>query len=183
MRRARLAIATVGVLLPYLARIPGTFVHGGSWISSYFSGGVAGVFLVSAFNALAWGALVFLSFRVRSPVSLIAPTLAGFGFLAFAHSGLDLAADAQSAVAIVFIPVYALPIIGVTFLLSLSVFGRGGVRAPTSISPAPESGLGEGGPPRQEGTGLFSCFTCGARVSFGVSQCPACEQSFHYRRE
>jgi hypothetical protein len=183
MRTARVVIVTVGVLLPYLARIPGTFVHGASWMSSYFSGGIVGVFFVSTFNALAWGCLIFLSFRVRSLVTLIGPGLAGFGFLAFAHNGLDLGADAQNAVAMVFIPVYALPIIGVTFLLSLSAFGRGGRRAAMSISSAPQSGLGEAGPPRPHGTGLFACFTCGARVSFGVSQCQACEQPFRYARD
>jgi hypothetical protein len=185
MRRARLVIVTIGVALPYLARIPGTFVHGGSWMASYFSGGMAGVLIVGAFNALSWGSLVLLSFLVRRSVALIAPALAGFGFLTFAHSRLDLAAGAQNAVAVVFIPVYAVPIIGVTFLLSLAVFGRGSGRAaPTSSEWARESaphGSSEDRPPRQAGTGRFACFNCGGRVNFGVSQCETCEQPFRYR--
>ena len=55
----------------------------------------------------------------------------------------------------------------------------------TSSAPASEAVLdpsGESGPPRQGGSG-FSCFACGARVSFGVSECAACEQAFHYRRD
>jgi len=182
MRRARLVVVTVGVLLPYLARIPGTFVHGASWLSSYFSGGMGGVLLVGAFNALSWGCLVLLSFLVRRPIALVAPALAGFGFLAFAHSGLDLGADAQSAVALAFIPVYAVPIIVVTFLLSLAVLGRGSGRAaPTSNEQAAESVadvFAEGSVPRDEGNRRFACFACGRRVSFGVSHCQTCEQPF-----
>ena len=185
MRRARLVVVTVGVLLPYLARIPGTFVHGASWLSSYFSGGMCGVLFVGAFNALSWGCLVLLSFLVRRPIALVPSALAGFGFLAFAHGGLDLGADAQSAVALAFIPVYAVPIICVTFLLSLAVFGRGGGRAaPTSNGQAAESLadiFAERCAPRDEGDGRFACFACGGRVNFGVSHCQTCEQPFHYR--
>ena len=184
MRQARLAVVTVGVLLPYLARIPGTFVHGARWLSSYFSEGVTGVLFVGAFNALSWGCLVLLSFLVRRPVALVTPALAGFGFLAVAHGGLDLGADPQSAVALAFIPVYAVPIIGVTFLLSLAVFGRGGGRAaPNSIEQAAESVsdvFAQRGAPRHEGNGRFACFACGGSVSFGVSHCQTCEQPFRY---
>jgi hypothetical protein len=46
-------------------------------------------------------------------MAYIFPSLFGFGFLAWAHYSLDLAADAQAAIALVFIPIYALLPIGI----------------------------------------------------------------------
>lgn len=38
----RLWILLVGILLPYLARLPGSLVYGFQWLTSYLEGGVAG---------------------------------------------------------------------------------------------------------------------------------------------
>jgi hypothetical protein len=104
MRKARLIVMLVGILLPYAARLP----HGISWLQQYTDNGIGGGLFLSAFNAIAWGAIIAVSLLYKRPSSLWAPTLLGFGFLAFAHYSLDLAADAQAAVALVFIPIYAL---------------------------------------------------------------------------
>lgn len=63
---------------------------------------------MGAFNAVAWGALLGISFLYRRAISLLVPCAFGFGALAWAHATLDLRADAQSALALIFIPIYAL---------------------------------------------------------------------------
>ncbi len=104
MRRARWVVVLAGVLIPYVARLPG----GIDWLRQYTETGLAGTALLGAFNAIVWGAILFASNFYRRPASLLWPALFGFGFLAYAHGGLDLYADAQAGVAIVFIPIYAL---------------------------------------------------------------------------
>lgn len=104
MRNARLAIVLIGVVLPYVARLPG----GLDWLRQYTSAGIGGWLLLGAFNAIAWGSLLAISLAYRRPLSLLAPAVPGLGYLAWAHYSLDLAADAQAALGILFIPLYAL---------------------------------------------------------------------------
>jgi hypothetical protein len=104
MVKARIAITLLGILLPYVARLP----RGLSWVAQYLDTGLGGFLLIGGFNAVAWGAMVALGSLYRRPVSLLVPSLFGFAFLAWAHYSLDLRADAQSAIALVFIPIYAL---------------------------------------------------------------------------
>ncbi|KRB05108.1 hypothetical protein [Lysobacter sp. Root690] len=104
MRKARLLVMLVGILLPYAARVP----RGIGWLQQYTDNGIGAWLFMGAFNAIAWGAIIAVSFLYKRPSSLWAPVLLGFGFLAFAHYSLDLAADAQAAIALVFIPLYAL---------------------------------------------------------------------------
>lgn len=104
MTAARIAIVILGILFPYIARLPG----GTAWVSHYTGQGVGAFILLGAFNAIAWGSMIALSFLYQRRASLLFPCVAGFAFLAWAHYNLDLAADAQAAVALVFIPVFAL---------------------------------------------------------------------------
>ncbi|GLK89290.1 hypothetical protein [Pseudomonas turukhanskensis] len=104
MRRARLTVFFVGLLLPYAARLPGGVV----WLTAYTNAGVGGWLLLNAFNAIAWGSILAISFLYRRPAYLLAPSLPGFGYLAWAHYTLDLAADAQASLGIIFIPIHAL---------------------------------------------------------------------------
>ena len=104
MNAARLLIVIVGIILPYVVRIP----SGPAWVMQYTSAGVTGFLFLEAFNAIAWGSLLALSLVIRRPVALLIPCLSGFGYLARAHATLDLAADAQAGIALVFIPFYAL---------------------------------------------------------------------------
>lgn len=109
MLKARLAVVLIGILLPYLARL----LAGVERLSQYLNADIRGWVFLQAFNAIAWGSIVAISFLYRRPLSLLAPSLLGFGYIAWAHYSLDLAADAQSALGIIFIPIYALvPIIG-----------------------------------------------------------------------
>jgi hypothetical protein len=104
MRNARFIVVLVGVLLPYAARLP----RGIEWLRQYTDASPGGWLFFAAFNAIAWGAMLAISLMYRRPVSLLAPSLLGFGFLAWAHATVDLKADAQAAIALVFIPIYAL---------------------------------------------------------------------------
>jgi hypothetical protein len=138
---------------------------------------------MQTFNSVVWGSLYALSLWVAKPSPLIAPALSGFAFVGWAHANLDLHAGARDAVALAFIPLHALPIIGVAFLLSVLVLGRG------PITPRPRRISSHGGnddktiPERRgqpAGPGAFSCDTCGAVVKFGASHCRVCERRFEY---
>lgn len=104
MYKARLAVVLIGILLPYLARLPG----GMDWLDQYTGTGLAGALFLGALNALAWGSLLAISFFYRKPLSLFVAALPAFLFLAWTHYSLDLSSDAQSALGIVMFPVYAL---------------------------------------------------------------------------
>ncbi|WP_404296403.1 hypothetical protein [Halomonas sp.] len=104
MRKARLIIVVVGIVLPYLARVP----RGSEWLGQYTDTGFVGWLFFGALNAIAWGCILALSFKYERPVSLLAPCILGFGFLAWAHGTLDLSANPNAAIALVIIPVYAL---------------------------------------------------------------------------
>lgn len=104
MNATRLSVAVVGILLPYLVRIPG----GAAWVEQYTDVGWRGFWLFGAFNAIAWGSIVALSFLFHRPGPLLIPCVLGFGFLAWAHNEVDLASDAQAALALLVIPIVAL---------------------------------------------------------------------------
>lgn len=104
MNVMRLVIVIVGILLPYAVRIP----FGPAWVMQYTSAGVVGFVFLEACNAIAWGSLIALSGVIRRPAALLIPCALGFGYLAWAHATLDLAADAQAGIAVVFIPIHAL---------------------------------------------------------------------------
>lgn len=105
----RIAIVIFGVLLPYLARIPG----GSSWLKQYADSGIGGFLFFGAFNAIAWGAILSFTFLYKNKLPIIAPVLFGFVPLAWVHGTYDLSSDAQAAIGLVFIPIYALAPIAV----------------------------------------------------------------------
>ena len=104
MGKARWIVLLVGVLLPYVVRLP----RGLGWLQQYTHVEFAGWVLLNVANAVAWGAILIASLLYQRPASLLASSLLGFGFLAYAHYGVDLTADAQAGLALLFIPIYAL---------------------------------------------------------------------------
>lgn len=104
MLKIRIAIVVVGILLPYLVRIPG----GSSWLHQYTDVGIGGFLFFGIFNAIPWIAILSFTFLYKRKLSIIAPALFGFIPLAWVHSVYDLSADAQAAIGLVFIPIYAL---------------------------------------------------------------------------
>ena len=104
MIATRILIVIVGIFLPYAARLP----RGTEWVGQYTGTGLNGFLMLEAFNAIAWGSLLGLTFLLRRPTAMLAPCLLGFGFLAWSHATLDLTTDAQAGIGLVLIPIYAL---------------------------------------------------------------------------
>jgi hypothetical protein len=111
MIKSRIAIVAVGILLPYIARLPGVLSQGPQWLWSYFGGGILGALFFGLFNAIAWGAVLAASYSYRNPHAAWFPAVPAFVFLAANHAVLDLASDAQAALGLLFIPVYSLPLV------------------------------------------------------------------------
>lgn len=109
MIKARFMLVVIGIFLPYLARLP----RGSEWLGQYTDAGLGGWLLISGLNAIAWGAILAISFKYERLASLIAPCLLGFGYLAWSHGTLDLSTNPNAPIALVIIPVYALVPIGV----------------------------------------------------------------------
>lgn len=107
MGTARLLIAVVGAVLPFGARLLG----GPEWVGQYTAGGATAILFISAMNAPTWLTLLGLTYVYRRPISLVTPCLMTFGFLAWFHSSLDLSADAQAAIGLVFVPIAAIPFV------------------------------------------------------------------------
>lgn len=110
---ARWLIVVVGVLLPYLVRLPG----GWDWVDQSQPLDWESGLLIGGWNAIVWVALLLISLAYRYPVSLLPPVLAGFGFVGYWHAVTDLREDAQSAIALILIPLYALAPIAVGAVL------------------------------------------------------------------
>ena len=104
MLTIRIAIVISGILLPYLARIPG----GSDWLHQYIDSGIGGFLFFGAFNAIAWGAMLSFTFLYKHKLPIIVPVLFGFVPLAWVHGAYDLSSDAQAAIGLLFIPIYAL---------------------------------------------------------------------------
>jgi hypothetical protein len=121
MITARIAVALIGIALPYLARLPGIFSRGPDWLTSYFGSGPGAFVFFGAFNAINWGAIVLGTLAFRSVPAVFVATIVGFALPIYAHATLDLASDAQAAIGLIFIPIYSLPLVGLGWLLGLGV--------------------------------------------------------------
>ena len=119
MRNARLLVIAIGILLPYLARVPGIFVKGTGWLTSYLEGGLGALVFIAGLQAICWGSILAASLSYRHPASLWFPAVLGFGFVALAHGFLDLSSTSTAAVALVAIPFASLPLVFVGWLLGL----------------------------------------------------------------
>jgi len=104
MQKTRIYIFFIGIILPYMARLPG----GVTWLQQYTDTSISGFLLLQLFNSITWGSILILSnFYKRSEVLLI-PVMFGFGFSAISHYSIDLAADAQASLALIFIPIFSI---------------------------------------------------------------------------
>lgn len=122
MFAARIVAVLAGIMLPYAARV----TRGEEWLMSYIELGWGGFAFIQFFNAFAWGSILLISLLYRRPAALWPPCLLAYGYLAWAHASLNLAADAQAAVALVFIPLYAIPLAAVGGLVGYGLNRRDG---------------------------------------------------------
>ena len=121
MAAARIAVALVGIALPYLARIPGTAARGPEWLTSYFGSGLGAFVFLAGFNAINWGAILLGTLVLRSIPAVAVAAAVGFALPAYGHATLDLASDAQAAVGLILIPIGSLPLVALGSLLGLGV--------------------------------------------------------------
>lgn len=101
-RRVRWAVVLVGVGLPYAAQL------GQAGWQTYMDSGWQGQLFMAALGAVLWLPLLALTWLYRYPLSMLPPALLGLGFALWGHASVDLAADAQAALALIFIPLWAL---------------------------------------------------------------------------
>ena len=120
MKNFRIKVALIGILLPYLARIPGCFIFGLEWLTSYIGSPALGAFLlIQVFNTICWGSIILVSLLFKRVKYAAIPATTGFLILALLHATLNLASDAQAAIGLVFIPFATLPFIGVASIVAV----------------------------------------------------------------
>jgi hypothetical protein len=119
MKSARLLVVVIGILLPFLARIPGALIHGKSWFNAYFDSGLGGLAFISGLQALCWGAVLLASLSYRKPSSIWFPGALGFGFAAIGHGTLDLESGSTAALGLIAIPILSLPVVLIGWLVGL----------------------------------------------------------------
>jgi hypothetical protein len=100
----RLTIAAFGILLPYLARLPGAALKGTSWLTQITGGGIGGILFVGVFNAALWGSILAATNSYRHFRSYAVPTVLGFALPVYGYANVDLASSSTAALALVFIP-------------------------------------------------------------------------------
>jgi hypothetical protein len=103
-----IVVLVLAFLMPYLSRIPGTVVHGSDWFWSYLPD-VSGFLFFSVFNLISIIPLLaaglffaFGRFKVSFALTALTHLIATFYF----HHDYDLAADAQAAIGLIFIPIF-----------------------------------------------------------------------------
>jgi hypothetical protein len=94
--------------MPFLCRIP----RGGTWVAQYLPDEghlISGMLFFGAF-ALVPAVLVFCAGLISKPpfyLPVVISTLVALTMLGYWHHDNDLAADAQAAISLIFIPIYA----------------------------------------------------------------------------
>jgi hypothetical protein len=133
-----LAAALLCLILPLLSRLP----RGMDWVAQYFpdKGHVLIGILFFGGCALVPAVVVLVAFLVSRgprywPGSLAA--VAAWGLLVYFHHDNDLAADAQSALTLIFIPLYAAAIAAGAGALGVVVQALAKKRG--AVSPLPDS--------------------------------------------
>lgn len=109
MRRNRWTVAILGILMPYLSRLPGISEHGWPWLTGYFGDTLWAPLFFGAFNAVCWAPVIVGSGLYKRPSTIWYPAVGALASSAVMHSTVDLAADAQAALALVVIPFLTLP--------------------------------------------------------------------------
>ena len=98
-RASRTLIVLAGIATPYLAAIgrPTYWMDDGLGVHLFIAAG----------NAAWWSIALAFSFGYRRPILAFLPATAGGAVAAFGYRALDLSADAQAAIGLLFIPAYA----------------------------------------------------------------------------
>lgn len=102
-----LVSAAIGVVAPFVARLPSVPLRGWEWFTDYLPG-IGGILFFSAFNLIPSAVLFGLGKASRRAPLAFWLALAGLvAFLLWAHGTVNLRSSSTAAIALVFIPVYA----------------------------------------------------------------------------
>ena len=107
----------VGLLTPFIARLPSVPFRGAEWLTAYFAGGI-GILFLSAFNLIpsfAWYGFGRASRKL--PLAYWFSISGGVAFLLYAHGSINLSSSSTAAVGLVFIPIYAVGAILISWVI------------------------------------------------------------------
>jgi hypothetical protein len=110
MKKFRYSIIVFGLLLPFLARIPGIPFKGIRWLTSMFGNGLGSLLFFAGFNAIGWGVIYAVTASFKTPRYALVPACFGFALPVYAYATLDLASSSTAAIALIFIPIYSVPL-------------------------------------------------------------------------
>ena len=103
-----LFVLLIGLLTPFIARIPSVPIRGWEWLTDYFPA-LNGLFFISAFNLIPSGAWYTIGkLNKRAPLAFWFSVAGGVSFLLFAHGSVDLRSSSTASIALLFIPIYSL---------------------------------------------------------------------------
>lgn len=118
---ARGIVVLVGILLPYFARLPGLPFRGAAWLTDYLGDGPASFLFFNGVNVCVWGTILIGSLALRSLPAIALFATIGLAYPFYQHMRLDLRADAQAAIGLMFIPIYSVPCLLAGWVLGLLV--------------------------------------------------------------
>lgn len=105
-RNLFLISAAIGLLVPFVARLPSVPARGWEWFTDYLPG-VGGILFFSAFNLIPAAALLGLGkASKRAPLAFWFALAGALAFLLWAHGTVNLRSSSTAAIALLFIPIY-----------------------------------------------------------------------------
>lgn len=107
----------VGLLVPFLSRLPLVPIRGWEWFTDYLPGWF-GLLFFSAFNLIPAIALFIAGVASkRAPLAFWFALAATIGFLLWAHGGINLRSSSTAAIGLLFIPIYAVAAVAVGWMV------------------------------------------------------------------
>ena len=120
-RRLILFSLAVGLLTPFIARLPSVPVYGWEWFTVYFPGAM-GLLFFSAFNLIPSGAWYAIGKRSKkAPLAFWFSVAGGVAFLLQAHGSINLLSSSTAAIGLMFIPIIAVGAILVSWVFGLLI--------------------------------------------------------------
>lgn len=105
-RHLFLLSAAIGLLVPFVARLPGVPARGWEWFTDYLPG-ISGILFFSAFNLIPAAVLLGLGkASKRAPLAFWFALAGALAFLLWAHGTVNLRSSSTAAIALLFIPIY-----------------------------------------------------------------------------
>lgn len=108
-RRLLWISAAVGLMTPFIARLPAIPFRGWEWFADYLSGGLSGFLFFSVFNLIPAATLFAVGkASKRAPLTFFFALAGLAAFLLWAHGTVNLRSSSTAAIALIFIPLYGI---------------------------------------------------------------------------